>query len=224
MHKNIIMTAVAFSLLVSAPLAMASNIAAGLQPDDAQRLGTFASLTDSQYDSGEPAPAAEHYQLFKNIRGAFSRQTVALNDVKSADKNLWNRLPMEKSVTRIQGTGKRQIAVFSDPNCSYCKRVEAELAKIKNLTVHTFIFPFLSASSRDKASDVLCAPDPSAAWGDWMLQGKSPARNPLCSSRLQELLDLGRSFDIRGTPVLIFDDGTRISGYAPAAAIEQKLH
>ncbi len=33
------------------------------------------------------------------------------------------------------------VAVFSDPDCGYCKKVGASLARMDNLTVYTFLFP-----------------------------------------------------------------------------------
>src|SRR5690606_36674569 len=39
----------------------------------------------------------------------------------------WNKLPLQDAVKSVRGTGKRQIAIFSDPNCPYCKQLKVEL-------------------------------------------------------------------------------------------------
>ena len=47
-------------------------------------------------------------------------------------------LPFKDAVTWKNGTGKRRIAVFADPNCGYCKRFEKGLQEMKDVTVYTF--------------------------------------------------------------------------------------
>ena len=34
----------------------------------------------------------------------------------------WESLPWQWAITDRRGTGRRKIAIFSDPNCPYCKR------------------------------------------------------------------------------------------------------
>lgn len=223
MRINRIITVSVLSLFSLAPYAMGSNVAVGLQRDDVQQSGNFGVLKESDSNRAFGLHVSAQYGLLESSRNRFSFKTISLVGDRAVNNNLWNSLPMEKSFKRVEGSGERHVAVFSDPNCSYCKRLEGELAKLHNVTVHTFIFPFLSESSRDKGSDILCAKDPSAVWGDWMLHGKAPVKNPLCSSTLQELLDIGRRFDIRGTPALIFRDGSRVSGFIPVEMIEKKL-
>src|SRR5690606_3526604 len=42
----------------------------------------------------------------------------------------WKKLPLQDAVKGVRGTGNRQIAIFSDPNCPYCKQPEVELKKL----------------------------------------------------------------------------------------------
>ena len=53
----------------------------------------------------------------------------------------WKKLPLQDAVKTVRGNGKRQLAIFSDPNCPYCKQLEAELKKLDNVTIYTFIYP-----------------------------------------------------------------------------------
>jgi hypothetical protein len=45
---------------------------------------------------------------------------------------------------RFAATGERVLAVFSDPDCPYCQRLESELEKLDNVTVYTFAYPLES--------------------------------------------------------------------------------
>ena len=39
-----------------------------------------------------------------------------------------DQLPLNDAIKTVRGNGQRKVAVFSDPNCIYCKQLEPELA------------------------------------------------------------------------------------------------
>ncbi|WP_305016795.1 thioredoxin fold domain-containing protein [Mycobacterium tuberculosis] len=41
----------------------------------------------------------------------------------------------------MKGNGSRKIAVFSDPDCPFCKRVEQEFEKMNDVTVYILLYP-----------------------------------------------------------------------------------
>jgi thiol:disulfide interchange protein DsbC len=57
---------------------------------------------------------------------------------------------------------------------------------------------------------------------DWMLNGTEPPAAK-CDAPTEKLVALGRKLNIRGTPTIFFQDGSRVPGFIPAAAIEQSL-
>ncbi|MFN0183933.1 MAG: DsbC family protein, partial [Aquabacterium sp.] len=85
-------------------------------------------------------------------------------------------LPLKDAVLIKQGNGSRRIAVFGDPNCGYCKRLEADLAKLKDVSIYTFVYPILGPESTRLSRDLWCAKDAAKGWRDWMLSSKEPAR------------------------------------------------
>ena len=60
-------------------------------------------------------------------------------------------LPLQDAVKVVKGDGSRLLAVFSDPRCPYCKALDEELAKLDNVTVYTFLLPWLGPESRPAA-------------------------------------------------------------------------
>ena len=62
-----------------------------------------------------------------------------------------------------QGSGKRRLAVFGDPNCGYCKRLERDLVALKDVTIYTVVYPVLGPDSLDKPRAIVCAPNPAIA-------------------------------------------------------------
>ena len=57
----------------------------------------------------------------------------------------WNQLPFQWAVTSRRGNGRRQIAIFSDPNCPFCQKFEKDLATVDDITVHIFMWPVIKA-------------------------------------------------------------------------------
>lgn len=135
----------------------------------------------------------------------------------------WSSLPLANAMKWTKGNGSRQIAVFSDPNCPYCKKLEQTLQELDNITVYTFLFPVLSADSELKSRQIWCSADNVRAWQDWMLSKVAPKGKTTCKTPLDENIALGIKLNVTGTPGVFFADGTRLSGAADAAAIEQKL-
>jgi len=135
----------------------------------------------------------------------------------------WADLPLERAIKWTKGNGSRQMAVFSDPNCGYCKRIEQTFQQMDNITVYTFLFPVLSPDSEVKAKQVWCSADRAKAWRDWMLNKVALTGNGSCKTPVEENLTLGHSLNVNGTPAVFFTDGTRIPGAADAATLERKL-
>ncbi len=142
-----------------------------------------------------------------------------INKIKFTD------LPFEMALKQVKGNGKRQIAVFEDPNCGYCKRLrQTTLKEIDNVTIYTFMYNILSEDSFVKSKNIWCAADRVKAWDDWMINGKLPPTAPAaCESPNDKVLALGQKLRIQGTPAIFFTDGSRIPGAIDLKGLEAKL-
>jgi len=133
-------------------------------------------------------------------------------------------LPLKDAVVWKNGTGARRIAVFADPNCGYCKKFERDLQQVKDVTVYTFLLPILGGDSPEKSTNIWCAKDRTAAWRDWMIEGKAPPRNmAACDTPIARNVALSRKHKVNGTPAIVFEDGTRVPGAMGAEALEKQL-
>jgi thiol:disulfide interchange protein DsbC len=135
----------------------------------------------------------------------------------------FDSLPLQQSFKVVRGNGKRKLAYFTDPNCPYCKRLEHELVNVKDVTLHVFLFPILSNDSVEKARAVWCSKDRAKAWTDLMLKDIAPKAAANCDAPLDKLVQFGQDKGIRGTPTLIFADGSRVPGTLPAADLSKLL-
>ena len=152
----------------------------------------------------------------KNMQNLTEKRLRDLSSIK------WGDLPLDTAVKTVRGTGKRMVAVFSDPNCPYCKRFEKDLAKVDNITIYTFLYPILSQDSLDKTKGVWCSADKSKAWNDLMLNGTVPA-TARCDTPIERTLERGRKYRVTGTPTLFFTNGDRVPGAVPAEQVEKLL-
>jgi thiol:disulfide interchange protein DsbC len=150
-------------------------------------------------------------------RNLKEERLAKLNAIKFAD------LPLDQAFKVVKGNGKRQLAYFSDPNCPYCKRIEKEFASLNDVTLHVFLYPILSADSAAKSKAVWCSPDRVKAWNDLMMNGVEPKAAATCETPIEKNLALGQRYRITGTPTMIFENGTRLPGAAPAEKINQML-
>ncbi len=136
----------------------------------------------------------------------------------------FSALPLEHAVKIVRGNGKRTLATFEDPNCSYCKRMVKEMQAMTDVTIYTFLMPILSQDSVDKARNIWCSADRAKAWTDWMIGNVGPAvAQASCTAPTDKVVALGKKLGIRGTPTLFLSSGERIPGAVPLARLEQAM-
>lgn len=132
-------------------------------------------------------------------------------------------LPFGDAITTTRGSGRRKIAVFSDPNCPYCKRFERDLAKLDDITVHIFLYPVISPASMAQTKSVWCSKDRASAWNDLMLRDIEPAAKPDCDTPVEKLVALGRKLGASSTPTWFLANGQRHSGALPLNEVRRLL-
>lgn len=124
----------------------------------------------------------------------------------------WKDLPLADAIKTVRGNGSRQIAVFADPNCGYCKRFEQQLQAMNDVTIYTFLYPILSADSMEKSKAIWCSKDRSKSYYDLMLSGVQPTGGKCDTSAVERNAALGRKLGVDGTPTSFTTSGQRIMG------------
>jgi len=154
---------------------------------------------------------------------------VSITEQRRADlmKTDFSKLPFDRAIKEVRGDGSRKLAVFSDPDCPFCHKLEKEgLAGVTNVTIYTFLFPLpMHQDAERKATALWCASGAQpTAWRAWMDEGKlpEPAKTD-CTNPVQANLALGEKLGINGTPALIFASGKIVPGAIPKDKIEALL-
>ena len=149
-----------------------------------------------------------------------------LTEQRQADLNRikWSDLNQTNAFKTVRGNGQRQLAIFSDPNCGYCKRLEKSLQQLDNVTIYTYLIPILSPDSAQKSKQIWCSADPYKSYMDWMVNGIAPTGKADCSNPLDKNLAFAKAYGITGTPTLFFTDGSRFPGAVQVSDIEKKFN
>src|SRR4029077_12170928 len=106
----------------------------------------------------------------------------------------FSALPLDLAVKVQRGNGKRQVAMFSDPYCPYCRRLEQTLLQVDDITVYVFMYPVIRPDNADHSRRVWCAPDRAKAWLELAATDtpKVPAGGANCANPVDKVLELGR--------------------------------
>ncbi|WP_394809147.1 DsbC family protein [Nitrosomonas sp.] len=164
------------------------------------------------------------YFFFGHVIDTKTRTSMTserIQEIKAARRVPLDSLPLQSAIKVVKGDGKRRVAIFTDPNCPYCKQLEKELLNVTNVTIYTLLYPVLKGSM-ELSKKIWCSDNKIKAWDDFMLKGVAPTSKD-CETPLDVLVKSGQENKVSGTPTLIFADGSVVGGMIPATAIEEKL-
>jgi thiol:disulfide interchange protein DsbC len=120
---------------------------------------------------------------------------------------------------------KAVLTVFTDVDCPYCRKLHGEITELNDMgvTVRYLAFPRTGLNTETSAKMIAtwCAEDPRAMFTAAKRGADVPPAD--CDSPVEEQYQLGREVGVTGTPALVFDDGTIVPGYVPAATLAQYL-
>jgi thiol:disulfide interchange protein DsbC len=168
--------------------------------------------------------ASGQYFLFGHLYDMQSQRDLTVERKDTLARVDFAALPLADAVKEIRGNGARTLAIFSDPDCPYCRRLEAEIKNLSDVTLYTFLMPIASLhpDARSKAIAVWCAQDQVEAWHALMWRDeKIPTKE--CAHPVDRNVALGERLGISGTPTLVAADGRVLPGAASLAQIEAWL-
>jgi thiol:disulfide interchange protein DsbC len=193
-------------------------------------------LGGAKIEGVQPAPIAGLWEVwFRTERGMRILYTDAnanyiidgnIHDARRAMQDLteerlrklnaikFESLPLEQAVKIQRGSGKRVLAMFSDPYCPACRQFERALAQVDDITIHVFMYPVIRPENADHSRAVWCSADRAKAWLELAAQArpKVPAAGPSCANPVDKVVELGHKLGVNSTPTLILANGERVSG------------
>ena len=150
--------------------------------------------------------------------------TARLDELSRID---FDSLPFDQAIKVVKGNGSRKMAVFSDPDCPFCKKLEKqELSSVTDVTIYTFLLPLenLHPDAVNKSKAIWCSPDRAKAWYSWINNNYLAQGKANCNAPLDKIAALAAKHSVNSTPTLFFADGSRLRGAYPAEDIEKALN
>ena len=145
---------------------------------------------------------------------------VNMRNVTEASQRKYRRDTLSKiddktAVIFSPSKPKHKIYVFTDVECTYCRRFHADIDQLMAMDVEVrYLFaPFRGQQSHQKSIGVWCSRDRHEA----MTRAKQGRDIVLkqCPNPIAKHLELVKKFGINGTPAIILEYGTFIGGFVP---------
>lgn len=184
-----------------------------------------------EIDSGRKVfyvDATGNYALIGNLLDLTSKTSLTEQRSNQLNQIDWRKLPTDLAITRVKGNGTNKIAIFTDPDCPFCKRLEAETtSKLKDVTIYYYLFPLaIHPNAASDSKKILCAENPESAMIAFMAHGQSLGKNNTCDNgkKLAQMQDVGTNLvQVTGTPTIILPNGKIVSGLVPADALSRMI-
>jgi len=119
-------------------------------------------------------------------------------------------LPLDDMNTISVGNGPKQLIVFVDPQCPYCKTfIEEARPKMDEYTFKLVVVPALGKKSNQMAKSLFCASDKTNALEMLLEQklGEMPQKETCNTESYDLTLVVAQMFGIRNVPFFIAPDG-----------------
>lgn len=164
------------------------------------------------------------YWIFGHLFDMQTQQDLTAARLDETSRIDMTGLDLKDAIKEVNGNGRRTLLVFSDPDCPYCRQLDATVKKLKDVTVYTFMYPIdgLHPQARQKSIDVWCSQDRLKSWSVAISGGNVP-KAPACADPLERIGAFAERNKITGTPTLLTLDGRKLPGAAPLAQIDRWL-
>jgi len=146
---------------------------------------------------------------------------LALNKIDVA------QIPLDDALVLGKAAAVHKIIVFDDPECSFCLKLQGEMAKVvemrPDIAFYIKLFPLTNIHPKayDKAKAIIC--EKSLRLLEESLAGKEIPPPQCETDQVDKNIALGRNISVKSTPTIIFPDGSVVPGYKSAEWIIEFL-
>ena len=141
-------------------------------------------------------------------------------------RDLMSAIPDDEVIAFSPSEVKYSVSIFTDVDCTYCRRLHSQIDEYLayGIEVRYLMYPRNGPTSPSwaTAQEVWCSSDRNGA-----LTAAKADRNFASTNCDASVIDhhyqLGQEVGLSGTPAIILDDGTLISGYLPPSDLKARL-
>jgi thiol:disulfide interchange protein DsbC len=165
------------------------------------------------------------YLLQGRLVDVAGRKDLTEEKLSGTRKKAIEKIGQENMIVFKPKISKYTVSVFTDIDCGYCRKLHSEIDQYlaQGITIQYLFFPRAGKGSEsyNKAVSVWCAKDRNAALTD-AKKGNTPEAKT-CDNPVDEHMQLGADFDVKGTPMIVTEKGNIYPGYLPAKQLFEAL-
>ncbi|MGB4248618.1 MAG: DsbC family protein [Pseudohongiellaceae bacterium] len=179
----------------------------------------FEGLVEVELNTGETLFSDRNGEflvtgdLFRASETGLVNLSAAARQLKIVD---WiAAVPEDQMIIFNPEETKATITVFTDVDCTYCRKLHGDLEAILDLGIRVRYVAYPrggeASTAYPKMISVWCSEDRNRS----LTQAKNGQNLPTrdCENHILEHYNLGNKIGISGTPALVLEDGTVIPGY-----------
>jgi thiol:disulfide interchange protein DsbC len=182
------------------------------------KLSPIKGVWQIDVEAGEGKRGALYLDFSKKYLVAGQIVPVEAIGRQTPQKVEVSKIPLESAVFLGSKDAPKKVIVFSDPDCPYCRElhkiIKQVLAKRKDIVFAIILNPLpMHKDAFKKAQAIQCSK--SVEMLDDAFSGKTVPEPTCPPDQIEANKALAASLNFNGTPVMVRDDGTVLSGYLP---------
>jgi len=227
---------------IAALLIFGLTLPAANADENAIRQSMAKSMPDVKIDSVKPSVVNGLYEVIVGanifyvsndgkylLQGRLidvaARKDLTEEKLSGTRKQAIEKIGQENMIVFKPKIQKYTVTVFTDIDCGYCRKLHSEIDQYlaQGITIQYLFFPRAGkgSDSYNKAVSVWCAKDRNAALTAAKKDQEVPAKT--CDNPVDEHMQLGADFDVKGTPMIVTEKGNIYPGYLPAKQLVEAL-
>lgn len=148
------------------------------------------------------------------------------NSRSEARRDMMAEYPDDQMIVFTPEEKRYSVAVFTDIDCSFCRRLHSQLDQYmaEGIEIRYLLYPRNGPTSPSwsKAEQVWCADDRNDALTQAKMDKEFESHS--CDpSVVSKHYAMGQDVGLRGTPAIVLEDGTLVSGYLRADQLVEAL-
>jgi thiol:disulfide interchange protein DsbC len=165
------------------------------------------------------------YLLQGRLVDVAARKDLTEEKLNGTRKQAIEKIGQDNMIVFKPKIPKYTVTIFTDIDCGYCRKLHSEIDQYlaQGITIQYLFFPRAGkgSDSYNKAVSVWCAKDRNAALTN-AKKGNTPEAKT-CDNPVDKHMQLGADFDVKGTPMIVSENGNIYPGYLPAKQLVEAL-
>lgn len=166
------------------------------------------------------------YMLQGSLFDMQAKKDLSQIGISKLRREALEKVPVsDRIVFAPAGKPKHTVAVFTDIECGYCRKLHSEIAEYNKLGIEVeyLAFPRAGLGTPDALlmESIWCSDDRRKALTD--AKNGRPVPPKRCNNPVATQYTLGQRLGLQGTPMIINSDGVAMPGYLPPAGLLEAL-